>query len=197
MASISLFIFVQFWYFYQETEQTSAQVNQLSQSYDARIRSLANQPDTLETSARDEIVKLSFLKEFKNQMTREQSHERVNRRYSTFTAMVEWFILLFVLFLAVLNERATAPEQSGGHALKRSTSLLLVFFAALSIAVPAATQKLGFDARQRLHDFRAQQLGILIVELESGAIDSRQAWQRYRGFFRLSPSAYAETQHPG
>jgi uncharacterized membrane protein YeiB len=188
---LTIFVFVQFWYFYIESETTQKKVAEVSASYDDRIKQLT--PVTSEGSNpnKDEIVRLTFLKEFKSQQVWERSHERVNRRYFSLTSSAEWFVKLLVLFLAVLNERVSSRNSKENAGLKRGTIVLVVFFAAMSIALPALAHKLGFEARQRLHDFRAQQLGFIITELESGTSDARKAWLRYQELYKESPSSYA------
>lgn len=192
IASLVLFIGVQFWYLYVESDTTKKLIQETSRSYDDRISELGGgaTPEALESHSA--IVRLSFLKEFKNQQVWEWSHERTNRRYVTFLSIAEWFVQLLVLFLAILNERIALQGEQLVYGLKRSTTLLLVFFAVLAIALPAATQKLGFDARQRLHDFRAQQLGFLIVGLESGITSPELAWFRFQALYQESPSSFAE-----
>lgn len=192
ISAIVVFIFVQFWYFYNETRTTAEKISEIDVIYERKIERIMNESQEINDIEREDIIKLSFLKEFIIQMEWESSHEKVNRRYTTFISIVEWFVLLFVLFLAVLNEHTSRLGSREDYGLKRATSHLIVFFAALAIALPAASEKLGFDARQRLHDFRAQQLGMLIVEVESGAVDPRTAWSRYQRLFQQSPSSYAE-----
>jgi uncharacterized membrane protein YeiB len=187
---LTIFIFVQFWYFYVETEATDKKIVEVGASYDDRIRHLTSSSEAT-VANKDEIIRLTFLKEFKNQQIWEQSHERVNRRYFSLASSAEWFVKLFVLFLAILNERLTVTGSAENQGLKRGTIVLVVFFAAMAIALPALTHKLGFEARQRLHDFRALQLGFLITELESQATDPRNAWLRYQGLYKESPSSYA------
>ena len=110
-----LFLVVQLWYQYLETERTKDSVRKISKTYDDRIREIKSLPTTSTVPKSDEIIKLSFLKEFRNQKEWEQSHERVNRRFSTFISLSEWFLALFILWLAVLNEyggaRAGQVEQ--------------------------------------------------------------------------------------
>jgi preprotein translocase subunit SecG len=191
IASLVIFIAVQFWYFYTETEMTKTTIDEINQQYNELIKQFSKENTKIDEAAQGEIMKLSFVKELKSQQVWEWSHERVNRRYSTFISIAEWFVLLFVLFLAILNERVTSSGQKENFGLKRTTAVLVVFFAALAIALPAASQKLGFETRQRLHDFRAQQLGFIIVEIESGATDPKGAWLRYQGLYQQSPSSYA------
>lgn len=183
-----VFVFVQFWYFYVETETTLSKIASINQSYDEKLRQITPSSSPI---AQREVMQLSFLKEFNGQQVWERSHERVNRRYSTLIGFTEWFVKLFVLFLAVFSERLTSPGSKASAALKRNTVVLVVFFAAISIALPALSHKLGYEARQKLHDFRAQQLGFLIVELESGVTDPRSAWMRFQGLYKESPSSYA------
>ncbi len=186
---LTIFVVVQFWYFYVESDTTERKVAEVSASYDDRLRRLI--PPSGEVSNKDDIVRLTFLKEFKSQQVWERSHERVNRRYFSFISSTEWFVKLLVLFLALLNERVASPGSEDSLGLKRGTIVLVVFFAAMSIALPALASKLGFEARQRLHDFRAQQLGFIITEVESGATDPRNAWLRYQELYKESPSSYA------
>jgi len=175
LVSILAFIFVQFWYFFQESENTKKVIQEIGQTYDSRIKQLVGTSGKIKISNKQEVVKLSFLKEFKSQQIYEWSHERVNRRYTTMISIGEWFVILFILFLAVWNESVSNSSGSDDFALKRAAALLIPFFAALAIALPAASQKLGYDARQQLHDFRAQQLGFLIVEVEAGVTEPQRA----------------------
>lgn len=191
IVMLTIFVFVQFWYFYVETSTTESKIAEISASYDDKLGQLTTTSLDAAVVHKDEIVKLAFLKEFKNQRAWEQSHERVNRRYFSLASSADWFLKLLVLFLAILNERVTSPTSKDNLGLKRSTIVLVVFFSAMSIAVPAFTQKLGFEARQRLHDFRALQLSFLITEVESGVTDPKSAWLRYQGLYRESPSSYA------
>lgn len=189
---LCIFLVVQLWYQYSETEKTKGTIQKISKTYDQRIKEAGNLSSLQATARQDEVIRLSFLKEFRNQKEWEQSHERVNRRYSTFISLSEWFVALFILWLAVLNERESVsvaqPEQ--GSKQERGVASLLMFFAALAIAFPAITQKLGYEVRQEIHDYRAHQLEMLIVELEAGATGPREAWLRYQALYGETVNSY-------
>jgi hypothetical protein len=192
ISFLVIFLLVQLWYLYAETENTKEAIQRISQTYDQRIKQTGVLGTLTPQARQNEIAKLSFLKEFRNQKEWERSHERVNRRYSTFISLSEWFLALFILWLTVLNERESTvvaqPEPGSGQ--RGGVPNLLVFFAALAIAFPAITQKLGFEVRQEIHDYRAHQLEMLIVELEAGVTGPREAWQRYQALYGESVNSY-------
>jgi hypothetical protein len=192
ISFLLIFLVVQLWYLYSETEVTKENIQRISKTYDDRINEVKESAGLALGAKQDEIIKLSFLKEFRNQKEWERSHERVNRRFSTFISLSEWFLALFILWLTVLNEResvSAAPAEQEGRR-PGGVSNLLVFFAALAIAFPAITQKLGFEVRQEIHDYRAHQLEMLVVEVEAGATGPRQAWLRYQALYGESVNSY-------
>ncbi len=198
ISFLAIFLVTQLWYLYWETEKTKEVIRGISRTYDERIGEISGSSRLAPAVRQEELIKLSFLKEFKNQREWENSHERVNRRYSTFIALSEWFVALFLLWLTVLNEREGPRNTQADGEARRGAGVanLLVFFAALAIAFPAITQKLGFEVRQEIHDHRARQLGMLIVEVEAGATSSRQAWLRYQALFGGSVASYISRVNP-
>lgn len=187
LLAISFASLVPFYYYFQEVRRTREAILNASQTYEQRISEIKNEGNEVASSG--EEVKLIIINEVRTAMLWEWSHERVNRRYVTLSSVVEWIVVLIILFLSVWQEKVTNRGESS-HS--RVVALVIPVFAALAIAIPAITQKLGFDSRQKLHDFRAQQLGFLITELEADLVTPEAAWDRYRNLFRHSPSSIAE-----
>ena len=189
LLAIAFSALVPIWYYFYEIRQTEEQIQAVSAEYDDRIAKLTSDDAPFSQNIQDKLEKVRLLKELHIQKRWEQSHERVNRRYVTLSAVVEWIIILIILFLAVWQEKAV---RGGTKNSTRSVAIVIPVFAALAIAVPAITQKLGFDGRQKLHDFRAQQIGFIIFELDSDLIAPESAWDRYKNLYRQSPSSIAE-----
>ncbi|MEM7779239.1 MAG: hypothetical protein AAF697_02475 [Pseudomonadota bacterium] len=128
--------------------------------------------------------------ELSQSLQREAFYEKINRRYTTISALTEWLIILFLLFLAIWQARDNASEQAAPSS-RTVFDKMLPFLAALAIAVPSANGKLGYDARQQLHDFKAQQIHFILLELEMGKQDPIEAWHSYLALYRQSPTSIA------
>lgn len=183
-----LFMLLMLLFQYEEQQAAEERVAEITKVYNQENESLS---DSF-LSGEPERDPRKYLAHFKAQHVYEKLYERTNRRYTTVSYSAEFVVILIILFLSVWAEKKSALESDSIASYNGAFLKLLPFFAALAIAIPALNQKLGFDARQQLHDYRAQQLGFLVFELENGALSLDNAWSRYKQLYRQSPSSVAE-----